>query len=97
MSKDSETQSGLSGGDHRKINNIGNLKPEDAERLIQKMRRRYHGKPLALEEIDIYDPKSSYMQKMTEYRAVLKRDNREAELKIEEWLKENYPLISSEL
>jgi len=85
---------GLSGEDWSAMNALGGVPEEARPERYSHFREVYAGKPYALEQIDIFDKSSPYGTVLSLYVQVLKDSDPHGEEVIEEWFKENYPLLN---
>ena len=61
--------------------------------LYDEMRGWYAGDVVALQQIDVYDPKSPYLEKLVEHRKALHEGDEEKVAELEQWFDEHYPDI----
>ncbi len=79
---------GLSGNHHGELNNVN----VDFNRYDE-LRRQYAGDKVALQQIDVYDPRTQYHDKLSEFVEALKAGNEKSAQKLAGWLNKNYPDI----
>jgi hypothetical protein len=59
--------------------------------LYGEMREWYKDDPVALQQIDVYDPSTEYHDKFREYRDALLSGDEDKQKELEAWFKEHYP------
>lgn len=65
--------------------------PEQKSARFTILRQKYAGDPLALEQIDMYDPTTDYHKKLMQFRDALKARNAAEADELYAWLREHYP------
>jgi len=85
-----KTGKGLTQEHHSQLNRHGVEKHE-----YDRLRQLYKDDPLALEQIDIYDGKTVYHEKIAEYVHAMKSSDRTAIARLDLWFAEHYPLTSA--
>lgn len=60
---------------------------------IGQYRTAYEGNPIALQQLDVFDPNSEYKARIREYNTALKSGDAKTQVELEAWFKEHYPDI----
>lgn len=87
---------GLKPEHHGNLNTPGSIYPggkESRYEEIEQLRAEYADDPVALQQIDVYDGRTKYHDKIAELRDALKAGDTQKEAELEVWFNNNYPDI----
>ncbi len=80
---------GLSKKHHKELNQVLSVSPGRYDEL----REKYANDPVALQQIDVYDPSTEYHQKLKQFVWSLQSGDEKKEAELRKWFEKHYPDI----